>query len=238
MTSFDLSNLRLNAKNEHLKQQLIECVDEQKAQFLQSAEVFYAKARRTEADYRHLCEAIIQATGQVLSAANWEESLFLRNTLKPIKKLYEEALALKEKLDGEQAGQAFTTPALTENKVKLYVSLYQSNGHDLKQWALQLASLESYMVGRPIYQNEADAIQAIRQKLSQLSEACVVVAVDQSKIISQENRSRKDRLGNLLTTVMPNAIKSENIIEFIHQGKRYHYVNQARELILKTSETN
>ena len=131
----------------------------------------------------------------------------MRNTLKPIKKLYEEVLPLKEKLDGEQAGQAFTTPALIENKVKLYVSLYQSNGHDLKQWALQLASLESCMVGRPIYQNEADAMQAICQKLSQLSEACVVLAVDQSKIISQENRLRKDRLGNLLTTVMPNAIK-------------------------------
>lgn len=232
----NVTNIRFDAKNENLKRRLIECVETESVQFIELAEAFYAKGRRTKDDYRRLCDAIIEAAEHVLSADAWEASLFLRNTLKPIKEIYEEAVALKEKLGTSENEQSFTTPSIAGNKVKLYVSLYQSNGHDFKQWAAQLASLSSYMVGRPIYQNEAEVAQAIRLKLSQLSEAYVTVAVDPVKIISAENKPRKDRLGNTLISVLPNAIKSENIIEFVHQGKRYHYVNQTQELIIKSNE--
>lgn len=89
----------------------------------------------------------------MLYADNWDESLFLRDTLKPIRKIYyEEALVLREKLGGDESTKKLITLLeLPENKVKLYVSLYQSNGHDYKQWEAQLTSLESYMIGQPVY---------------------------------------------------------------------------------------
>lgn len=231
--SFSLSSVRFEIKNETLKRHLIDIVCAQTARFIRVAEEFYAKSHRTEDDYRQFCEEIIEAAEQVLGSGNWGESLFLHNTLKPIKKIYETALFLKKKLDGDT--KKHFALELPENKIKLYVSLYQSNGYDYKQWIAQLASLGSYMVSRPIYKNESDVIKAIQLKLSQVSEAYVVVVVDPSRIIYDESRPRKDRMGNTLVTLTP-AIKKENIIEFVHQGKRYYYREQTQELLLKSDE--
>ncbi|WP_251365856.1 type IVB secretion system protein IcmQ [Coxiella-like endosymbiont of Rhipicephalus sanguineus] len=50
-------------------------------------------------------------------------------------------------------------------------------------------------------------MKIIRLKLSQLSEVYVVVAIDPTQIISEENRPRKDRMRIILVTLMPDGIK-------------------------------
>ena len=88
------------------------------------------------------------------------------------------------------------------------------------------------MIGRPIYEAEAEVIQAIRRKLSQLSEAYIVVSVDKSKIVGEEQwRPRKDRLGNKLISLLPGAVTDANILEFVHLGNRYCFRDQRLQLI-------
>ncbi len=226
---------RSSIKNEALKRKLIESVSEQKDKFLAVAEVFNALQRREEQDYLTLCNAIIDAVDQVLATGDWEDSQFIRNTIKPLKEIRDQALELRESFSDAGTYKKVAAPEVAENSVKLYVLLYQSVGHDMKKWVDQLSSLGSHMIGRPVYQREEDAVSVIRTKLSQTSEAYVVVAVDQSKIISQEyGKPRKDKLGNELISLLPGAVSAENILEFIHQGKRYHFSDH--QLVLMEGE--
>lgn len=234
--TLQLSTANFDLKKEALKQRLIDCVGDEKKQFLQMADQFYQLKRRSEIDYRRLCEAIIASADHVLMADDWDSSLFLRNTLKSLKKIREQALQLREHLGGS-AEAKYTPPTLSEGVVKLYISLYQSNGHDLKLWASQLASISSHMIGRPVYESEEEAIKAIRRKLSQTSEAYAVVSVDKSKIVGADQlRPRKDRLGNTLINLLPGAITDASILEFVHAGKRYYFCDQ--RLVLLDNEVN
>lgn len=231
--TFALSVAEFDFKGEALKRRLMECVDAQKNHFFETAERFYQKNRRSETDYRQLCESIIQAADQVLSADNWDDSLFLRSTLKPLKKIREQALELQKILGQSDNAMVPGKIDVNESSVQLYVSLYQANGHDLNQWAAQLASLSSYMVGRPIYQNESEAIQNIRSKISQLSESYVVVIVPKQKMIQDHQaKTRKDRLGNALISLLPDAMTQHKIIEFVHNEKHYHF--NGKDLMLLT----
>lgn len=226
MTFTLASSARIDLKNEELKRRLVECVDEEKRNFVQLAEKFYHLDRRSDIDYQQLCQSVIATIDQVLSADDWDSSLFLHNTLKPLHQLRDQAQQLLDAMSGEKA-LGYVEKPLAQNAVKLYISLYQANGHDLKQWAAQLASLASYMIGRPVYATEADVTQIIRAKVSQLSEAYVVVGVDREKIIADnQSRARKDRLGHVLITLLPHAVSSDQIVEFVHQGKRYSYRDQ------------
>lgn len=217
-------SVHTDIKNEELKRRLIDCVDIEKDKFMEVAENFYRSSPRTEHGHLELCEAIINAVDHVMSAGQWDDSLFLRSTIKPLQAIRENALKLKDDLTGNLKIKQSAEPSVKEACVKLYVSLYQANGHDMKQWASQLSSLSSYMVGRPVYQNEEDVVKAVRLKSSQTSEGYVVVAIDKSKIISRDfSRPRKDRLGNMLVNLVPGSVNSENIIEFVHLGKRYYF---------------
>lgn len=215
---------RKHLKNEELKRHLIECVNEENSKFITIAENFNKLERRDDQHYLELCNAIIEAVDHILGSDKWDNSLFLRNTMRPLKKIRDHAIELRQGFDGVVGAKKLIIPKVGENCVKLYVSLYQANGHDMKKWTDQLNSLGSYMIGRPVYQREEDIIQAMRKKLSQTSEAYIVVAVDKSKIISSmHGEQRKDKLGTRLVTLVPDAIDTGNILEFVYQSKRYYF---------------
>ena len=224
--TFKFASTGFDLKTETLKNHLIECVNSEKETFVKLADEFYQQTRRTDADYKALCAAIIAASDQLLKADDWDSSLFLRNTLNPIKKIHDYALELQAELAGSNPATHIASLPLNNDQIKLYVSLYQANGHDLKAWALQLASITNHMIGRPIHESEENAISAIRHKLSQVSEAYAMVFVDKSKIIGEDQmRPRKDRFGNTLINLLPNALTSENVREFVHLQKRYYFKN-------------
>ena len=221
-------SVQKDIKNEQLKQLLLQCVDKEKDQFTRLANNFYNASHRSDDHYLDLCNAIIAAVDGVLNASDWDSSLFLRNTIKPLKKIRDHALELRQALggDGSLAAPQKNATTLAKNCVKLYVSLYQANGHDLKKWANQLNSIASHMTGRPVYQGEAEVKKIIRAKYAQISEAYAVVSVDQSNIISNEHATpRKDRFDSILVSLVPGAVVRDNILEFVHQGKRYYFHN-------------
>ena len=96
----------------------------------------------------------------------------------------------------------------------------------MRKWELQLNSLRSYLLGRPVYEKEENVIKVIRQKLVQTSEAYVVMAIKKQDIQQFSYQAERiDRFGNSLLTLKDTAVKSKNIFEFVHQNQRYFFIN-------------
>lgn len=224
----------LTNKSEALKKLALHQLIEAKKAFVAQADTFYGLDKRRPEDYQTFCQAALTTLDEVLEGGDWDSSLFLRNALKVLRPLREKALALQSQLKEIQptAGhdqRGVVHPRLSEEHVKLYITLYQVNGLDLKQWEVKLTSLAASVVGRPIYQTEEAAQQALRTKLSQTSEGYVVVAIDPTKIVAVGRWTRHDRLGNSLVNVLPGSVTEHSILEFVHQGKRYSFKD--RQLI-------
>ncbi len=219
-------------RGEDLKRRLIECLEKEKDKFVTIAQAFYQK-QRSDASALALTKDIIETVDRVLAAGDWDDSLFLRSTIKPLKQIREEAMAVRDELIARDIKEDdIQEPELADDVIKLYVSLYQADGHDLKKWAAQLSSITSYMVGRPIYNKEQDIQSVMRQKLSQTSEAYAVIGIEAKKIITNEfSRGREDRWGHELVNVESGAVTPDNVVEFVHAGRRYHFRKQ--QLILK-----
>jgi intracellular multiplication protein IcmQ len=106
------------------------------------------------------------------------------------------------------------------------------NGNDLRQWENQLASILKIAQSRPIYSEEVKVMNVLRSNLDRLTDAYIKVIVDKRDIIDSA-RIVKDRLGQELVTVSVTAIRPENVIEFVHQRKKYSFVHG--KLVIKAS---
>lgn len=201
------------------KTDLLATVQQEKIDFTQLADKFYQQTHRSTESYVGLCEAVIKAVDRIEASGDWQQSAFLKNSFDSLKKCRDQAQELYMQLTGKNLLQQ-DMKVLSANQTRCFISLYQSQGHDLKQWALQLMSIENHIVGRPIYRNEDDVQKVMRLKLSQTQEAYAVLAVENHKIIEQ-GKKRVDRIGNELLTLPAGSVKTENVLEFVHLGRRY-----------------
>lgn len=213
------------------KKNLLTAVQQEKSDLTQIADIFYQQTHRSNESYVNLCEAVIKAVDRIEASGDWQQSAFLKNTFDPLKKCRDQAQELYAQLTGKNLLQD-SMKVLSANQTRCFISLYQSQGHDLKLWALQLMSIENHIVGRPIYRNEEDVQKVMRLKLSQTQEAYAVIAVENHKIIEQ-GKKRVDRIGNELVTLPAGSVKTENILEFVHLGRRYFLSKNG--LILKNN---
>ncbi|OGO92803.1 MAG: Dot/Icm secretion system protein IcmQ [Coxiella sp. RIFCSPHIGHO2_12_FULL_42_15] len=217
---------------EEVRKTLCEVVESEKERFLQLAQAFYDGGQRTEQQCLELTNAIVAAVDHVLQAGDWDSSLFLRNIIKPLREIRAKALQAQSELMRVQGLEEIGEYQLKANEVKIYISLFQAEGHDLQKWEAQLRSIHAYMAGRPVYKNEEDARKAVRQKILQTSEAYAIAVVDKAKILENDFGGKKtDRQGFELLTIQLGAVTSQFVVEFVHLGKRYHFYNQ--RLILK-----
>lgn len=201
------------------KTDLLATVQQEKIDFTQLADKFYQQTHRSRESYVSLCEAVIKAVDRIEASGDWQQSTFLKNSFDSLKKCRDQAQELYMQLTGKNLLQQ-DMKVLSANQTRCFISLYQSQGHDLKLWALQLMSIENHIVGRPIYRNEDDVQKVMRLKLSQTQEAYAVLAVENHKIIEQ-GKKRVDRIGNELLTLPAGSVKAENVLEFVHLGRRY-----------------
>lgn len=221
----ELAN-NINTSSDLLKQQLIDCVKQQKSDFMTIAKTFYQQSRRTPEDYIAFTDAIIGAVDAIVNEQDWDQSLFLRNALKPLKQLREEAIQLKNEATMNVGDQQIALRPLEDDEMLVYISIFQSAGDNLRKWELQLSSIRSHLLGRPVYEQEENVEKVLRQKLVKTSEAYITVVVKKADIQSFAYQAeRVDRLGNPLLTLKNSAVKPENIFEFVHQGKRYFFRN-------------
>ena len=215
-----------NVKSDVLKHKLLADIQTQQVDFMQTLDAFYATEGHTKQDYMNLAAAMIQAADGVLSENDTDSSLFLRNTVKPIKEMRERAIDLLNQLETQDERQLQQLqPTVTEDQTAVYVLVFQSQGYDLDKWAHLLRSLGCYVLGRPIYENEADVQAVIRGRNTQNQEGYVKVAVARSAIVAGESLSKRtDRSGNKLLSLPAGAVSAKNILGFVQGKTKYYYM--------------
>lgn len=213
------------AKAVAVRRQLLDDIEKENALFVQKLNEFSKGNGRAKEDYINLARSVIVAVDNILGRADYEESLFLRNAIRPIKRIREQALDLLAQCETQQKSEGYTIPVLEKDMMPVYIHLFQSQGHDLDSWAQLLRSLGRYVLGRPVYKQEEDVKSVIRAKMSNEQEGYVKVAVPVSLLEASDNASpRSDRFGNILVTLPAGIIDTQHILEFVHGKKRYHFV--------------
>ncbi|MCK4608483.1 MAG: Dot/Icm secretion system protein IcmQ [Gammaproteobacteria bacterium] len=175
---------------------------------------------------------LVALLDDLLSKEDWESSLLLKAAKKRIEALLEEAKQVATELNGTLIATTHepTKFELKENQVKVYISLYQTEGASIKSWQNMLRSLGRYSMTRPVYEDEAHVREVVRSKPDALRHAYAVVAVEKTAIIDRE-RTPVDKFGHHLLTLKENTVKLSNIIEFVHANSK-RYVFQQDRLVL------
>lgn len=168
---------------------------------------------------------MITTVDHVMAGGDWESSLFLRNTIKPLMAIKTEAELELSRLEIKATEKSESMQPISENEVEVYISLFQSDGYNMSKWAMQLRSLDRYIVGRPIYINEADIEKRIRLRGATGNEAYVIVVVKKTDIQAEQGAPLKDQFEHSLLLLKEIALKTGRIIAFVHQGTRYHFVD-------------
>ena len=213
------------AKAVAIRRQLLVDIEQENAAFVQKLEEFSKDNTKAREDYINLAKSVVTSVDNILGRADYEESLFLRNAIRPLKRIREQAADLLEQCDKQQESEGHKTPILEKDMAPVYIHLFQSQGHDLESWAQLLRSLGRYVLGRPVYKQEDDVKSVIRAKMSSEQEGYVKVAVPASLLeISDKASPRSDRFGNALVTLPAGIIDTQHILEFVHGNKRYHFV--------------
>jgi intracellular multiplication protein IcmQ len=216
------------------RKQLLGHLNTEKYNIIHAIEKFYSQNTRHEAGAIQALEEMIQAFDRVLTAGDWESTLFLRNTVKPLKNMRTEAWELRERLLGRERPTDIQAPQLTAGMIRVYIAIFQYKAQNAKDWEAQLRSLPHYILGRPIYREELAVQQAVRAKLIQTSDAYVCVGIEEKAIQTGEfHPTQLDKQGNTLVQLAAGSVKSENILEFVYQDKRYYFVEG--KLIEKTN---
>src|SRR3990167_7757613 len=214
-------------KGQELKKKLLECLDKEAREFSDVARQYFDKGQLSVDDRTGLLTAVINAVDHVVAAGDWNSSLFLRNIIKPLIAIKAEAEAELGNLQNKAEHYAiYHAVPIAGDELEVYISLFQSDGYNIGKWAMQLRSLDRYMVGRPVYQNEMDVEKRISLRASGGNEAYVVVVVKKKDVMPQPLAGAlKDQFDHLLLTLKERAVSSGRITAFIHQGVRYYFVD-------------
>jgi hypothetical protein len=121
----------------------------------------------------------------------------------------------------------------TENKVVVYVYLYNAHGLVFRSWSAMLTPkvFYEYSVNRPIYTEKNHVELLIKGKSNRQQHGFLAVRVNQAEIISPVESQVKDSLGNPVIKVKEGSLRFENLISFTHNDLCYT-VNAQGEFIL------
>ena|SRR3990167_5210400 len=215
-------------KGQDLKKQLLDCLDREARQFSDVARNYFDKKQLSPEDKTGLLSAIVAMIDHIMDAGDWNSSLFLRNTLKPLVDIRTEAQAELNRYQEKSNNVAGGSADISEDEAEVYISLFQSDGYNIGKWAMQLRSLDRYIIGRPVYATEDDVQKRVRlRSFSGDNEAYVIVVVKKNDIQKTDALSQpmKDQFDSPLLSLKEVALKNGRIHAFVHQGKRYRFVD-------------
>lgn len=221
----NITKLTSDFKGQDLKKKLLECLDQEARQFSEVARSYFVKDHLSKEDKKGMLTAVINTVDHVLAGGDWNCSLFLRNTIKPLMAIKTEAELELSRLEMKAEEKAIIIQAATDNEVEVYISLFQSDGYNIGKWAMQLRSLDRYIVGRPIYQNQGDVEKRIRLRAAGGNEAYVAVIVKKTDIQLDAMAPLKDQFEHPLCLLKELALRNGRIVAFVHQGIRYYFVD-------------
>lgn len=175
---------------------------------------------------------LVDVLDELLTAGNWEASLFLKAAGKQIRSLRDRAQQLLIEVTNETVAEQNNKVLEKADHIKVCVSLYQNDGNNLAKWYQAVKALTEHSVSRPVYRDEEHVKTMIRSKADAQPEGYVVAFIKESDVLRMPfGKTSLDRFGNELLCLRPNAIKLENIIEFVHCQQSYSL--QENGLVLK-----
>ena len=185
--------------------------------------------------------AILKALDDALDQGPWEDSNFLKAIGKNLRKIRDDFVAelnAPSPLEVKRSEQVAHRMALHGGQIKVFVSLYSSDGTNLQSWERILMNLPRQMISRPIYESEEDVKALIRIKENKDNEAYVSIYVNQSDILPvSPDKVPVDKLGRPLLLLKDRSLQLENIDHFIHKVTCYEYARgRLTEVIPSDSE--
>lgn len=174
--------------------------------------------------------AIYNELDKAVKEGPWENSTILRAIGKVLRQFhfrFKEDLGISNHNKPVIEDHIANRIAMRQGQIEVFISLYSSDGDNIKKWAKQLLSISRAIVTRPIYRSERDIRALIRSKTNKKNEAYVAVYIDATEIITpQADRMPTDKLGHELMILRDKAIKAENITRFIHLSGEYLYKDE------------
>jgi Dot/Icm secretion system protein IcmQ len=185
--------------------------------------------------HKILNEQLTQILRDLLAVGDWEASLFLRTAYKKLEYLYKQAATLLE-LDSNdlQFQEEQNHLKARQGYIKVFISIYQSDPHNLVKWENTLKNIREYSINRPIYRFE-EYVQAMIRSKGSFNEGYVVIFIQPTDIIPPYiGKVIQDRWGHELLTIRDNSLLSGNISEFVHESRRYEF--RDGKLILRAEQ--
>lgn len=192
---------------------------------------FHLAPKRNEAVCGEALRNVVKTIEQVMISGDWNTSLYLKSAVKPLQNLKEQAQQMLQTL--EKSNKAVVSHGPQEQEVRVYISLYQSDGYEIEKWQGLLRSLPSCIQGRPVYHSEAHVQKALRLKPDAVNEAYAVVVVKKAALMNGANfRRRLDPSGNDLLQLTPGAVQVDRIERFVHGHEQYRWCAETQNLEL------
>lgn len=166
-------------------------------------------------------ESIISKIDKTINSSIWHSH--------PLLSLYQENLTkLKERVSNISDKDTSGIPSkkqsqdAQENKIKIFVSLYNTDGLNLNKWMAVIDNAIQSAASRSIYQNKADIEKMISNRESIDNEGYLTINISENDIINIAAESmKKDGLGINLMDVKENALSIKNIVYFTHRDSNY-----------------
>lgn len=174
----------------------------------------------------------------ILNAGNWDDSIFLKQTSAKLRNLLFEAdrlckiFALQQVATTNKNSISRTVKTeIPSGYTQAYVLLYQIDGNNLAAWYENIKSLTNYSANKSIYKNKNHIEEFIRSKSNNITHSGYVVVNIKSNDFYNIEAPSLDIYNHELLILKENAIKLENIVEFVLANKQ-HYIIENSELVL------
>lgn len=208
-------------KKEGLYQHLNDLVSE-RADLVRQAIKEYDAADDSLEKKSILNKSLIEHLDVILSEESWDDSLFLRNLIKPYRDIYKKALLERKVLDKKLSPPEVIRKEINENQCEIFILLYQVDGYNISGWNKQIRMLVNSRVTRPVYSEEETIRKVLRARLQKPGDAYLVSIIDKEMVLQLEQGLRRvDRYQQPLVYLGNDALGEDCFLEFVHMGNRY-----------------
>lgn len=217
--------------NDSLHREILDMIEAEKAALKKKLDAFYSSDNQSAEKYNRVNGEIISALERVFQLVeknNASDSVFLTNTLRPLRETYDKAVQFRSMFENDQftasedGQQGGVQSSIGDDSQLVYITLYLVGGHEIHKWEQQLRSLAKLVQTRPIYIEENDAEKAVKGHMTMCTVGYATVVVKKNAIIN--TGEREDQQGRTMVALAEHAIlDSQQILKFVLGGDAYSY---------------
>jgi len=185
-----------------------------------------------------IAKQLREIINNILNTGDWESSIFLKQAAVKLRNLLLEAdrlcknFALQQNTTTKKNNVTKTIESeIPFDYVQVYVLLYQMDGNNLDAWYENIKSLVNYSANKSIYKNKNHIEEFIRSKGNNITHSGYIVVNVKNNDFNNTEAPSLDIYSHELLILKEDAIKLENIVEFVLANKQ-HYVIENNKLVL------